>query len=89
LSRERRSDCPIHFGLQAFGDAWTLLILRDLLLKDRSTYCRASQVCEQGSTHRHGRGWGDFAFGTHGFPLPQLALRDGPLVHLVGSISQT
>jgi len=36
--RRRRSDCPIHFGLETFGDPWTLLILRDLLLKDRSTY---------------------------------------------------
>lgn len=36
--RRRRSDCPIHFGLEIFGDPWTLLILRDLLLKGRSTY---------------------------------------------------
>jgi DNA-binding HxlR family transcriptional regulator len=36
--RRRRSDCPIHFGLEVFGDPWTLLILRDLLLKDGSTY---------------------------------------------------
>lgn len=36
--RRRRSDCPIHFGLETFGDPWTLLILRDLLLKGRSTY---------------------------------------------------
>jgi len=36
--RRRRSDCPIHFGLEVFGDPWTLLILRDLLLKGRSTY---------------------------------------------------
>jgi DNA-binding HxlR family transcriptional regulator len=36
--RRRRSDCPIHFGLEVFGDPWTLLILRDLLLKGRTTY---------------------------------------------------
>jgi DNA-binding HxlR family transcriptional regulator len=36
--RRRRSDCPVHFGLEIFGDPWTLLILRDLLLKGRSTY---------------------------------------------------
>jgi DNA-binding HxlR family transcriptional regulator len=36
--RRRRSDCPIHFALEVFGDPWTLLILRDLLLKGRSTY---------------------------------------------------
>ncbi len=37
-NRRRRSDCPIHFSLETFGDRWTLLILRDLLLKGRSTY---------------------------------------------------
>ena len=34
----RRSDCPIHFALETFGDRWSLLIVRDLLLKSRSTY---------------------------------------------------
>ena len=38
MKRARRSDCPIHHGLQTFGDAWTLLIVRDLLFKNRSTY---------------------------------------------------
>ena len=28
----RRSECPITFGLDLFGDKWTLLILRDMLL---------------------------------------------------------
>jgi DNA-binding HxlR family transcriptional regulator len=35
---QRRSDCPIHFALEAFGDSWTLLIVRDLMFKDRTTY---------------------------------------------------
>lgn len=38
MHRKRRSDCPIHFGLEVFGDRWTLLILRDLLLNKSSTY---------------------------------------------------
>ncbi len=38
MSRKRRSNCPIHFGLEVFGDRWTLLILRDLLLNRSSTY---------------------------------------------------
>lgn len=33
--RPPRSHCPINFGLEIFGDRWTLLILRDLLLKGR------------------------------------------------------
>lgn len=36
--RRRRSDCPIHFGLEVFGDPWSLLIVRDLMFKGRTTY---------------------------------------------------
>src|SRR5262249_47449831 len=32
------SDCPIHFALEVFGDAWTLLIVRDLMFKSRTSY---------------------------------------------------
>jgi DNA-binding HxlR family transcriptional regulator len=35
---ERRSDCPINFALQSFGDAWSLLIIRDLMFTERRTY---------------------------------------------------
>jgi DNA-binding HxlR family transcriptional regulator len=38
VRRRRRSDCPIHFALDAFGDPWTLLIVRDLMFKRRATY---------------------------------------------------
>jgi DNA-binding HxlR family transcriptional regulator len=34
----RRSDCPINFALQTFGDAWSLLIIRDLMFTERRTY---------------------------------------------------
>jgi len=36
--RQRRSDCPVHFALEVFGDAWSLLIVRDLMFKNRRTY---------------------------------------------------
>jgi DNA-binding HxlR family transcriptional regulator len=36
--RQRKSDCPIHFALEVFGDAWSLLIIRDLMLKGRKSY---------------------------------------------------
>jgi|SRR5437762_2615501 len=36
--RHRRSDCPVHFALEVFGDPWTLLIVRDLMFKERTTY---------------------------------------------------
>jgi DNA-binding HxlR family transcriptional regulator len=32
---ERRSDCPVSFGLDIFGDKWTLLIVRDILFYKR------------------------------------------------------
>lgn len=34
----RRSDCPLSIALELFGDRWTLLILRDLLLKGFTTF---------------------------------------------------
>lgn len=34
----RRSDCPINFALQIFGDAWSLLVIRDLMFTERRTY---------------------------------------------------
>lgn len=33
-----RSGCPISFGLDIFGDKWTLLLIRDILFKGKRTY---------------------------------------------------
>lgn len=38
MKRRNRSHCPISFALDIFGDAWTLLILRDLIFKGKSRY---------------------------------------------------
>jgi DNA-binding HxlR family transcriptional regulator len=35
---KRRSDCPLNVSLEIFGDRWTLLIVRDLLLKGRTRF---------------------------------------------------
>ncbi len=35
---KRRSDCPISFALDIFGDKWSLLVLRDLMFKGKSSY---------------------------------------------------
>jgi DNA-binding HxlR family transcriptional regulator len=37
-SIKRRSDCPLNISLEIFGDRWTLLIVRDLMLKGRSRF---------------------------------------------------
>ena len=34
----KRSACPISFALDLFGDRWTLLILRDLILRGKQHY---------------------------------------------------
>lgn len=36
--RQPRSGCPISMALELLGDAWSLLIVRDLMFKDRRTY---------------------------------------------------
>jgi len=33
-----RSDCPVNYGLEIFGDKWSLLIIRDLMLFGKRTY---------------------------------------------------
>jgi len=35
---QRRSDCPIGFALDVFGDRWTLLIVRDLMFFGKVSY---------------------------------------------------
>lgn len=35
---KRRSDCPISFALDIFGDKWSLLIIRDLAFKNKKYY---------------------------------------------------
>src|ERR1700738_1277355 len=36
--QQRRSDCPISFGLETFGDTWSLLIVRDIVYFGKKTY---------------------------------------------------
>lgn len=70
----RRSDCPINFALQAFGDGWSLLVMRDLMFTNRRTYSdflgaeeniatnilatRLKQLQAQGLIRRRGTGRG-------------------------------
>jgi DNA-binding HxlR family transcriptional regulator len=34
----RRSDCPINFSLESFGDMWSLLIVRDIVYFGKKSY---------------------------------------------------
>ena len=38
MTRSRRSSCPISFALDIFGDKWSLLVLRDLIFKEKIYY---------------------------------------------------
>jgi len=50
-SEHCRSNCPINFVLETFGDKWTLLIVRDLMFKEKRTYNEFLQSDEKISTN--------------------------------------
>ncbi len=33
-----RSNCPVNYALEMFGDIWSLLIVRDIIMRGRQTY---------------------------------------------------
>jgi DNA-binding HxlR family transcriptional regulator len=37
-NQKRRSDCPVNFALELFGDKWTFLIIRDMMFKNKHYY---------------------------------------------------
>ncbi len=47
---ELRSHCPINFALEHFGDKWSLLILRDLMFKEKRHYNEFLEGGEKVST---------------------------------------
>lgn len=46
-----RSNCPVNFGLEAFGDRWSLLIIRDIIFWGKKTYGDFLRSDEQISTN--------------------------------------
>ena len=48
---QRRSDCPISYALDLFGDKWTLLIIRDMLFKQKRRYGQFAESEEKISTN--------------------------------------
>ncbi len=51
MARPKRASCPIAFALDIFGDKWTLLILRDLIFKDKVYYEDFIDAVEKISTN--------------------------------------
>lgn len=37
-NKMRQSGCPIAFGLDTFGDRWSLLVIREIMLRGKTTY---------------------------------------------------
>lgn len=35
---DQKSHCPINFSLEVFGDAWSLLVIRDIVCYGKQTY---------------------------------------------------
>ncbi|QCR22413.1 helix-turn-helix domain-containing protein [Pontibacter sp. SGAir0037] len=48
---EKRSDCPISSSLDIFGDRWSLLIVRDLMLYESRTYGDFTKSAEKIATN--------------------------------------
>ncbi len=51
VKQKRRSDCPINFALEIFGDKWTFLIVRDLMFKGKHYYGEFLQAGEKIATN--------------------------------------
>lgn len=50
-TQKRKSDCPINFALEIFGDKWTFLIVRDLMFKGKHYYGEFLQMEEKIATN--------------------------------------
>lgn len=50
-SSEPRSFCPINLSLELFGDAWTLLVLRDMMFAGKRHFRELLQSDEKISTN--------------------------------------
>lgn len=37
-NKKRETGCPIAFGLDTFGDRWSLLVIREIMLRGKRTY---------------------------------------------------
>lgn len=49
--QKRKSDCPINFALELFGDRWTFLIVRDMMFKGKHYYSEFLQSEEKIATN--------------------------------------
>jgi len=48
---KRSSGCPVAYGLDSFGDRWTLLVIRDMMVHGKRTYSEFLAADEQIATN--------------------------------------
>ena len=49
--KKRRSECPINYSLELFGDKWSFLIIRDIMFRGKRYYTEFLQAGEKISTN--------------------------------------
>ncbi|TLP61383.1 helix-turn-helix transcriptional regulator [Parasedimentitalea maritima] len=47
----RQTGCPVAFGLDIFGDRWTLLVIREIMLRGKRTYSEFMEMEEEIATN--------------------------------------
>jgi DNA-binding HxlR family transcriptional regulator len=50
-NKNRQTGCPIAFGLDTFGDKWSLLVIREILLLGKKTYSEFLEADEKIATN--------------------------------------
>jgi DNA-binding HxlR family transcriptional regulator len=50
-NKKRETGCPIAFGLDTFGDRWSLLIIREIMLLGKKTYSEFLEADEKISSN--------------------------------------
>ncbi len=49
--KNRQTGCPVTYGLDTFGDRWSLLVIRDMMLHGKNTYGEFLNADEHISTN--------------------------------------
>jgi len=50
-TKMRETGCPVAYGLDTFGDRWSFLILRDMMIRDKKTYGELLEMEEEIATN--------------------------------------
>ncbi|MFT7594684.1 MAG: DNA-binding HxlR family transcriptional regulator [Paracoccaceae bacterium] len=50
-TKKRQTGCPVAFGLDTFGDRWSLLVIREIMLRGKKTYSEFMEMDEAIATN--------------------------------------